>query len=73
MAYQQHRLKNSVYALEDPSVPGLYISLHGEQPRLTKWRLATLAPAAPQYRAELCAEASARLQGQPHELVRLDQ
>lgn len=66
------RLKGSVYALEDPSIPGLYIRLGGEAPRLTPRAQATLAPAAPEYRAALCARASIQMSGQPHELVRLD-
>lgn len=72
MADLHGRLKDSVYALEDPSVPGLLYRLGGERPTLTPRATATLAPASPAYRAQLCARAVVQLSGLPHDLVRLD-
>lgn len=72
MSTKQFRLKDSVYVLEDPSVPGLYFSLAGERPQLKPLRLSTLAPATPYCRMQLCAAACERLQGVPHELARVD-
>ena len=68
------QLKTSVYALEDPSVPGLYVRLgaNGERATLTPRLQATLAPNTGAARAALCGRASAQLDGRPHELVRLD-
>lgn len=68
----QHRLKDSVYALEDPGVPGLYFRLGDPRVTLTPRPSATLAPATAQYRVALAARAIPLLSGQPHELVRLD-
>jgi hypothetical protein len=69
---QSFRLKDSVYVLEDPQVPGLYFNLRGERATLKPLRLSTLAPATPYCRIELCAAAVDKLQGVPHELVRMD-
>lgn len=63
------RLKDSVYALEDPA-SGLYISVKGPTPKLRPLRLATLAPATPPCRSELIlASAAVNATG---ELVRVD-
>jgi hypothetical protein len=75
MATQQRQgfqLKDSVYTLEDPTVPGLYFRLGGDRPRLTAFRIATLAPATGNCRAALCGRAVAELSNSPHELVRVD-
>lgn len=70
MANQQFRLKDSVYAFEDPVFSGLYITLKGPQPKLQPLRLATLAPATPACRNELIlASAAAHATG---DLVRVD-
>jgi hypothetical protein len=68
------RLKDSVYALEDGAIPGLYyrIGKPGQRSTLTARRFATLAPATADYRAALCGRAIAELSNAPHELVRLD-
>lgn len=63
------RLKDSVYALEDPA-SGLYISVKGPTPKLRPLRLATLAPATPDCRRELIlASVAANATG---DLVRVD-
>lgn len=66
-------LKGSVYAIQEPN-SSAYVSLRGQKPQLVdKLHLATLAPAdRPECLAELIALASAKLQGTPHELVRVD-
>jgi hypothetical protein len=66
----QGKLKDSVYALEDPSVPGLYIRL-GNPASLTHRTQASLAPATFAGRLALCQSAIKR--NTPHgTLVRLD-
>lgn len=74
MARQGFRLKDAVYALEDPNVPGLYfrIGLPGRPSTLTGVSTATLAPATPASRAALCGRAVTQLSNSPHELVRID-
>lgn len=74
MADGTTKLKDSVYALEDPGVPGLYfrIAKPGQRSTLTAWPQATLAPASPESRAALCGRAVAELSNSPHELVRID-
>ena len=69
--HPKFRLKDSVYALEDPNL-GIYIALKGPAPRLKPLRLATLAPATAAGRRELAIVASGTIAGQPHELVRVD-
>lgn len=67
--HPKFRLKDSVYALEDP-VSGLYITLKGPKPKLQPLRLATLAPATPHCRSELIlASSQANATG---DLVRVD-
>ena len=70
-AGQRHRLKKPVYALEIPTVPGLFIRIAGAYPRLRKLPQATLAPATPKGLAWLAERAGAALQGQVYEVVRL--
>jgi len=71
MSRQQFRLKDSVYALEEPNL-GLYIVLTQNAPHLAPLRLASLAPATLLGRGDLVSRAAAVFTGQPHELVRLD-
>ena len=71
MQAQQHRLKDSVYALEEPTL-GLYLCLAGETPRVAPLRQASIVPAASSSRAELVCRAAAVLSGQPYEIVRVD-
>lgn len=61
-------LKDSAYALQDPAI-GLHFALCRARPCLKPGALGTLFRSAEQ--ATTCA--SAKLQGIPHELVRLDQ
>ncbi len=71
MSHQQFRLKDSVYALEEPNL-GLYIRLTPNAPQVGPLRLASLAPATSSGRVDLVSRAGAVLTGQPHELVRVD-
>lgn len=71
MPHPQHRLKDSVYALEEPTL-GLYILFTPDAPRVAPLRQASLAPANPTGRSELVCRAAAVLSGQPYELVRVD-
>lgn len=69
-----HHLKDSVYALEDPTVPGLYIRLDADTPRLKPLPQSCLMPATAAGRTEIARRASEALAplGIPHELVRID-
>lgn len=67
---ERFRLKDSVYALEDPA-SGLYIRFTTQQARLEALPRATLAPATQRCRRELIARAVA-LPSAGCELVRVD-
>ena len=69
--HPQHRLKDSVYALEEPNL-GLYLRLTPNAPQVAPLRLASLAPADYGGRRDLVSRAAAVLQGQVYELVRVD-
>jgi hypothetical protein len=66
-----HQLKSSVYVVQAPSL-GLYFALRGERPRLAPLHLATLAPDTPDGLIELALLAQEKLDGIPHEVVRVD-
>lgn len=69
----KYRLKTSVYALEAVGAPvDLYIRLGAPAPRLKPLPQATITPVTQACRDALCQRAAAELQGQPHELVRID-
>jgi hypothetical protein len=68
----KYRLKQSVLVLQHPEVPGLYYDVAGASPRAVPMPLCTMAPASPEYRAQLCTAAAQKLNGTPHEIVRLD-
>ena len=71
MYHPQFRLKDSVYAVEEPNL-GLYFRLTTPRPQVGPLRLASLAPATPPGRADLVSRAAVPLAGMPHELVRID-
>lgn len=67
-------LKTSVYVLREP-VSQAYIAIGegSKRPRLvTEIHRASLAPATPECLARLAERASARLEGVPYELERVD-
>jgi len=74
VATPQHHVKDSVYALEDPTVPGLYIRLDGDRPLLKRLPQACLAPATRAGCAAIARHAVQRLAGTGvlYELVRVD-
>lgn len=71
MRREQFHLKDSVYAVEEPTL-GLFFRLKTPPPRIAPLPLATLAPATLPGRLQLAERAAALLQGVPHELVRVD-
>jgi hypothetical protein len=66
------RLKQSVYALQDPAAPGLFIRIQGERPKLKPLHQACIAPATEKGLEWLAKRASCRLQGCVYDVVRVD-
>lgn len=72
VTYPRCTPRATCYALEDPTTPGLYFAVDGEQARPAPLSEATLAPHTPAGLAWLKGEAARRLGGVPHEVVRLE-
>ena len=68
------QLKDSVYAIEDPTVPGPYIRLDGDRPKLKRLPQACLAPATRAGLTWIARRSVEQLAGRGilHELVRID-
>ena len=65
-------LRQSVYALQDPAAPGLYIRIGNDRPRLSRLPQASIAPATKPDLEWLAKRANRGLQGVIYDVVRVD-